>query len=301
MAQAGNGRRVGRLLGWTGLGLGVAQLVAPASVNRLVGLRGTRGRNAVMRAVGVQELVMAGGILTRPQRAGPLWASAAGDAVQLGMLVRAAREPDADPRRVTAAAGAVAGTVLVDVVGAARRRRRARAPGGRLHARATITVHRPPAEVYRLWRDLERLPEFMHHLESVRMIDGRRSRWVARAPAGRTVKWDAEIVEERPERLIAWRSVDRADVPNSGTVRFTPAPRDEGTEVRVELIYQIPGGRAGAAVAALFGEEPHQQLKDDLRRFKQVVEIGEVVRSEGSPEGTLTRRQLWQEAAQPQG
>jgi uncharacterized membrane protein len=301
MARAGNGHRLGRMLGWMSLGLGAAQVVAPASVNRLVGLRGTRGGNAVMRAVGAQELAVAGGLLARPYRPGPLWARATGDAVQLGMLARAARDRDNDSRRVAAAAAAVAGAALLDVVGAARRGRRTQAPGGRLQARATITVNRPPAEVYRAWRDLERLPEFMHHLESVRVIDGRTSHWIAHAPAGRTVEWDAEIIEERPDRLIAWRSADRADVPNEGTVRFAPAPRDEGTEIRVELAYQIPGGRAGATVAALFGEEPHQQLKDDLRRFKQVVEIGEVVRSEGSPEGTLTHRLLRQEAAQPAG
>ncbi len=168
-----------------------------------------------------------------------------------------------------------------------------------MHLYASITVNRPADDAYRFWRDFENLPRFMFHLESVRVSGERRSHWIARAPLGRTVQWDAEIVEDRPGEVVAWRSAAGATVPNSGSVRFTPAPGGRGTEVRVEIDYSLPGGKLGAAVAKLFGEEPEQQVRDDLRRFKQVLEAGEVTRSEGSPLGTLAAAQPRQHPARP--
>jgi uncharacterized membrane protein len=153
-----------------------------------------------------------------------------------------------------------------------------------LHVIKSVTINRPRQEVYEFWRDLEHLPTFMIHLEAVTSSGARRSHWVARAPAGR-VEWDAETIEDRPGEIIAWRSLEGTDVPNGGSVRFSDAPADRGTEVHVDLHYDPPAGSAGALVATLFGEEPHQQLRDDLRRLKQVMETGEVVRSDGSPEG----------------
>lgn len=151
-----------------------------------------------------------------------------------------------------------------------------------MHVKKTITVNRPPDEVYRYWHDFENLPNFMDHLESVRTTGEGRSHWKAKAPVGQTVEWDAEIVEDRANELIAWRSIEGADVDNKGSVRFKPAPAGQGTEVHVELEYSPPGGVIGAAVAKLFGEEPSQQIGSDLRAFKQVMETGEVVRSDAS-------------------
>jgi uncharacterized membrane protein len=111
------------------------------------------------------------------------------------------------------------------------------------------------------------------------------SHWVAKAPAGRPVEWDAEITEETRNERIAWRSLPHADVANAGSVSFRDAPGDRGTEVTVDIEYEVPGGTAGWLIAKLFAEEPGQQLRDDLRRFKQVMETGEVVRSDGSLEG----------------
>jgi uncharacterized membrane protein len=153
-----------------------------------------------------------------------------------------------------------------------------------LYVAKSITINRPRQEVYDFWRALERLPEFMIHLESVTISRDGRSHWVAKAPGG-TVEWDAEITEDRPGELLSWQSVEGSDVPNGGSVRFADAPADRGTEIHVALHYDPPGGSAGAMVAKLFGEEPGQQLVDDLRRFKQVMETGEVVLSEGSPAG----------------
>jgi uncharacterized membrane protein len=125
-----------------------------------------------------------------------------------------------------------------------------------------------------------------------------RSHWVAKGPAGTSVEWDAEITEDRPGERIAWRSVEGADVENSGAVSFEAAPGGRGTIVRVELEYNPPGGFLGAGLARLFGEEPGQQVDADLRRFKQVMETGEVVVSEGTVPGTGL---MAQRPAQPVG
>ena len=140
----------------------------------------------------------------------------------------------------------------------------------------SITINRLPEQVFAFWRQLEIWPRFMHHLVSVQVLDDKHSHWVAKAPAGRRVSWDAEIVEERPNQLLAWRSSQGADVPNTGAVQFRPAPIGRGTEVTVRLEYSPPAGILGQTVARLFGKEPGRQLDEDLRRFKSVMETGEV-------------------------
>jgi len=151
--------------------------------------------------------------------------------------------------------------------------------------RRTVSVNKPVEEVYAFWRDFENLPRFMRHLESVTCDGPRRSHWVARAPAGRRVTWDAEIVDERPNELIAWRSLEDSDVRHAGTVAFERGAGDRGTTIRVSLTYAPPGGKFAAVVAKLFGEEPGQQIQDDLRRLKQLLEAGEVPTVEGQPRG----------------
>lgn len=151
--------------------------------------------------------------------------------------------------------------------------------------RTTVAINKPVDEVYAFWRDFENLPRFMRHLESVTCDGPRRSHWVARAPAGRRVAWDAEIVEERPNELIAWRSLEDADVRNSGTVVFERGAGGRGTTVCVSLTYAPPGGKFAAVIAKLFGEEPGQQVTDDLRRLKQLMEAGEVPTVDGQSRG----------------
>ena len=151
-----------------------------------------------------------------------------------------------------------------------------------MHVTKSITVNRPPQEVYRFWHEFPNLPRFMSHLESVEVTGDRRSHWRAKAPAGMTIEWDAEIVDDQPDRLIAWRSIEGSDVAHAGVVHFEPAPGGRGTEVRIEVDYDMPGGKLGQLAAKLFGEEPAQQVHDDLRAFKQVMETGEVVRSDAT-------------------
>jgi uncharacterized membrane protein len=155
-----------------------------------------------------------------------------------------------------------------------------------IHVESSRTIDRPAEELYRFWRNFENLPRFMENVESVEVTGDIRSHWKVKAPAGTTVEWDAVIINEEADRLIAWRSVEGADVDNAGSVRFLPAPGGRGTEVRVVIEYIPPAGRVGFAVAKLFRREPKQQIEADLRRFKQLIETGEVPTTEGQSHGT---------------
>lgn len=164
----------------------------------------------------------------------------------------------------------------------------ATAPAGPLRTEQSIMVNRPPEQVYAFWRQLANLPQFMKHLEAVAPIDERRSHWVARGPAGSQVAWDAEITDDQPNRLIAWRSLPSSEIENSGSVRFEPGPGGRGTLLRVLLSYNPPAGEVGAAVAALFGEAPQQQIAADLRRLRSILEAGEIPTIVGQPSGQRT-------------
>ena len=157
-----------------------------------------------------------------------------------------------------------------------------------VHITESFLINRSPEELYNFWRNFENFPQFMTHLESVTKIDDRRSHWVAKAPAiyGGKVEWDAEITTDEPNSRIAWRALPDSDVQHRGEVRFTRARGDRGTMVRVELDYNPPVGQLGRWLAKLFGEEPEQQVRDDVRNFKRLIEIGETPTIEGQPHGT---------------
>jgi uncharacterized membrane protein len=155
--------------------------------------------------------------------------------------------------------------------------------GAGVHAEESVTINRPIAEVYRFWRNFENLPKFMKHLEAVSTRDAGVSHWVARGPAGMKVEWDARIINEIDDKLIGWQSLDGSMVSTAGSVNFRETPR--GTDVRVHLQYNPPAGKLGAAVARLFGEDPSVQIHEDLRRFKQLMETGEIPTTDGQPRG----------------
>lgn len=138
----------------------------------------------------------------------------------------------------------------------------------------SITVDRPKDEVYRLWRDFSNLPRFMEHIERIEVMTPERSHWVVKAPAGTRVEWDSIVTEDRPGEVIAWRSVENADVPNTGRVEFHEAGNGQGTVVRAVIAYEPPGGKIGETLAKMLGEEPSIQAEEDLRRFKQMIEKG---------------------------
>lgn len=159
----------------------------------------------------------------------------------------------------------------------------------------SVTVNRPKDQLFRIWRNLENLPRFMKHLKSVRVdpsSGGMRSHWVALAPMDRTIEWDAEVVEERENELLAWKSLPGSLVESMGRVEFQDAPGGRGTILHVSMQYNPPAGSMGAAFAKLFGKEPGQEIREGLRQFKQMMETGEMATVEGQPSGRSTPEEL---------
>jgi uncharacterized membrane protein len=288
--------RLMRFLGWLSFGLGIPPTLQPGGFLRALGIKDTPPRRAVaVTIVGMREFAAAGGLLYLNSPAW-LWGRVGGDILDLTMLGNCLRNRSSrDPRRTAAALSAVAAITAVDTY-AAITRSRTRAMAETV---GTTTIIKPPQEVYDRWRQLSSLPAFMAHLDEVRVTGERTSHWRTVPVGGRCIEWDAEITEDVPGQRIAWRSTDNADVWNEGTVSFREAPGGRGTEVHVRIRYAMPGGRLGQLMARLLGEDPRQQLDDDLRRFKQVVETGEVVRSEGAPAGKRARHEFPQHPARP--
>lgn len=282
------GEGLANLLGWFSIGLGLAQVTAPRGVARFIGVSEDDRTVTLMRTLGMRQLASGVGMLSQPRTPGWAWSRVAGDVMDLALLGNAMQSERSERTRVTAATAAVLGVAALDVIAGQRLARSSAETAGERkadrgkHRTWSVTVGRPVDEVYRFWHDFENLPRFMRHLESVQVLGDGRSHWKAKGPAGKTVEWDAEVTEDRPNELIAWRSVGDADVTNEGSVRFEPAPGGRGTQVTVDLRYEPPGGQAAAVVAKLFREEPGQQLQDDLRAFKQMLEIGEVVVSDAT-------------------
>ena len=270
--------RLARGLGWFSIGLGLAQILAPRAVGRLVGVRNHR---ALMAAVGVREIASGIGILSQVKPRGWVWARVGGDVMDLAMLGSALTGRKAARTRLATTAAVVAGVTAVDVLCGERLSREQ----GALQVRRAITIGKSPEELYRFWRNFENLPRFMTHLQSVQAIDQRRSHWIVKGPAGTTVEWDAEIVEDRPNELIRWRSLPGADVENSGVVTFAPATGNRGSVVAVEFEYRPLAGVFGATVAKLFGQAPQKQVPVDLMRLRQILETGVIQSTEGQPSG----------------
>lgn len=281
-----------RGLGWFSLGLGMLEVTAPRRLTRFLGLA---AHDSLLRVCGLREIAAGVGILGQPQRPTlGIWSRVGGDVLDLSLLV-AALGASNRRGRVLASLAAVGGVTALDVLAGDRLARRAPARAtdasrdGSIQVVESISVNVKPARAYEFWRRLENLPTFMKHLKAVEERDGGRSHWVARAPGGGSVAWDAEITDEIPGEVIAWRSCEGAGIVNSGTVRFHAEPADRGTRIEVDLRYKPPLGGAGALVAKLLGEEPSQQLKEDLRRLKQIVETGEIPTTEGQPSGRKAR------------
>lgn len=155
-----------------------------------------------------------------------------------------------------------------------------------LHITRSVTINRPRHEVYSFWRQLENLPRFMKHLQEVRQLDPKRSHWEARLPGDvGTLDWEAEITVEEPDTRLAWHSLPGSQIENAGEVRFEDAPGDRGTELHAAISYNPPAGALSKAAASLFNEVFAQLVKEDLRRVKQLLEIGELPTIEGQPAG----------------
>ena len=274
-------KKLAKGFGWFSIGLGLAELFAPRAIANISGV--PNARTGLIRLYGLREIASGIAIFSQENPAAGVWSRVAGDALDLASLGNAARSPNARTGRIAFATANVLAVTTLDVIAA----KQLSSNGSRgIHARASCIVDREPDEVYQFWRSFENLPRFMRHLESVESLGDGRYHWVAKGPAGMSVEWDATIVADDPGKVITWRSLEDSDVDNAGAVRFERAPGGRGTIIRVNIEYNPIGGVLGAAVAKLFGEEPEQQLNDDLRRFKQVMEVGEVVVSDATLYGT---------------
>jgi uncharacterized membrane protein len=275
-------------LGWFSLALGTAELAAPRAMARLIGIPDDPRLVSVLRAFGAREIASGLGLLAQPDHAGWAWSRLGGDAIDLAFLGSAANEDTVNRQRVALAAAAVASITALDLIcarGLHEEREQRRAAGGYIEdevcVERAITVTRPIDEVFAFWKGYANLPRFMRHLTSVETLGEGRTRWTATGPAGMSLSWDAETTVERENEWIAWRSLENSDIEHHGSVRFRQAPAGRGTEVHVQLQYRPPAGRLGRGIAWLFGREPGQQIKEDLRRFKQLMETGEIPLAEG--------------------
>lgn len=275
-----NAKKLAKGLGWFSIGLGLAELLAPRAIASISGV--PKGRTGLIRLYGLREIASGITIFAQQNPTGGVWSRVAGDALDLASLGAAATSPNAKKGRLAFATANVLAVTALDVICA---KQLSNGNHG-IHAKGSCIVNREPEEVYSFWRNFENFPRFMRHVESVQDLGDGRSHWVVKGPAGMTVEWDAMTVADDPGTVITWRSLENADVDNAGAVRFERAPGGRGTIVRVNIEYNPVGGVLGATVAKLFGEEPEQQLDDDLRRFKQILEIGEVVVSDATVGGT---------------
>jgi uncharacterized membrane protein len=274
--DADPGDRLATGLGLFSVGLGTAQLLAPGRVNRLIGIRDDRRARRWQRVVGMQELSAAAGIFG-PGAARPwLVGRTVGDVMHLGMLARAAGTRGEHPARLAGAIASVVGCLGADATASVRTSRRSQNGGhGEMEGKATITIGEEREAVMRRWRAFEEGPAEHARLGPV------------------------EVVDETADRSYGFRTTDDADVRASGVVVFADAPQGRGTEIHLDLDYVVPAGPVGAAVQKVAGTDPLQAARDDLRRLKQLVETGEVVKSEGAPTGPSARLQPKQRPAQP--
>jgi len=277
---ATSAKRLAKGLGWFSVGLGLTELLAPRAIARISGV--SNAHTGLIRLYGLRELASGIAIFAQEKPAEAMWSRVAGDGLDLVSLSIACTAPDAKRGRITFATANVLAVTALDVICA---KQLSNGNQG-IHAKGTCVVNRTPEEVYTFWSNFENLPRFMRHLESVEDLGDGRSRWAAKGPAGMKVEWDATIVADVPGEVITWRSLENSDVDNAGAVRFERAAGGRGTIVKVNIEYNPIAGVIGATVAKLFGEEPGQQLDDDLRRFKQVMEVGEIVVSDATLLGT---------------
>jgi len=214
-------------------------------------------------------------VMEHPER----WATALGGAA---LVVWGAKKLSREHHPV----GALLATTGASLIWRSTRDTRARLGGSRgTGVEESVAINRGPDELYEFWRNLELIPMIMPQLASVEIVGHRRSHWIAKGPAGWRTEWYADIINDIPNQLLAWRTVEGSELVSAGSVHFEAGPVGRGTVVRVKLQYDPPGGKLGAAFAWAFGEEPSDVIREGLRRFKQLMETGEIPTTEGQPRG----------------
>ncbi|HZQ52267.1 MAG TPA: SRPBCC family protein [Bryobacteraceae bacterium] len=274
-------------LGWFSVGLGLAELLAPSAVATLIGIRNRGRSNLLIRLYGIREIGAGIGILAQSRPTGWLWGRVAGDAADLSSLGWALAQGSTDKTRAAIATAAVSGVTALDVL-SAKNLSATTQSSGPVRVAKTITIDRPAEDLYQFWHDFGNFPTLLDQLESVHATGANHSHWKLNIAGGRSIEWDSEITEETPNSRIAWRTAPGSHVQHSGSVRFEPATGGRGTVVRVELHYAFPGGATAAKIAKLFGMAPGQHIETALRHLKQLMETGEIAKSDASIHPSLT-------------
>jgi uncharacterized membrane protein len=288
-AKRGDGARnldAAPALGWLSIGLGLSALLAPRMLGELTG---NTGRSGWLRLIGARELASGAGLLTQREATPWLWSRVVGDAMDLAFIGSACRRTNPGRGRALGTLGAIAAIAAVDIAASVREssRRRSASVGSRAGepvVEHTVSVLKSPQECYAFWRDVSNLARISETLQSVTALDERRSRWVMKGPGGIAVQWDSELTEDLPGERLAWRSLPGSDVAHAGVVRFAPAPGNRGTFVTVVMHYRFVG-LGGRTVPKLLGRDPSSAVREDLRRFKSLIEAGEIPTTRGQPSG----------------
>ncbi|MDB6159277.1 MAG: hypothetical protein JWO04_2983 [Gammaproteobacteria bacterium] len=273
---------VAECLGWLSVGLGLAALFAPRKMGEITGLD---GRHGLVRLVGARELASGVGLLTQTRKTPWLWSRVIGDAMDLAALVSAHAGNERGRSRAIGAAAIVAAIAAADVAASVRTSRRQSRVAPDIYLDRTIIVNKTPRECYDYWRDLRNIANFTHRLETVAPLDERRSQWIMKVPGGAKMEWIAEIIEDKPGERLRWKTAEGAPFKVAGAVNFEPAPGGRGTFVTLGMHYHTPGGAIGAALARFLGPDPFGEVRENLRRFKQLIETGEIPTTTGQPSG----------------
>jgi len=277
-------------LGWFSIGLGVAELLFPGALCRLVGVK---PRRFLTRLLGAREIASGIGLLNQPAKGPWLKARVAGDAMDLSLLALASTSDKSKKGKLAVALASVAGVTVVDflcykdffdgrpeTIGL----EFSKSPDV-VHFRRSLVINRPIEELYQIWRNFSELPRYMNNLLSVEERERNRWHWKSRGPGETEVEWVAEVTRDVPNQAIEWRTLPGADVDHKGSVQFVRAAGGRGTIVRVEMQYRAPAGKPGAIITKLLGKSPEHQIGADLLRFKQFLETGEIARTSGQPAG----------------
>jgi len=267
--------------------LGAGGSFMPGAVARLSGLE-THER--LLPLVGLRELAAGVGLLTSRNPTPWLWSRVVGDGMDLAVIL-ASLMNRGNPRKLSAAItmAVVAAITAVDAreslqrtqVGA--QSRGSTAPDGL--ASASVVIARTAQECYEFWRDPTNMTRISPLVESVTVLDERTSRWCIRSPLGRRIEWDSKVTGETPGERISWRSVDGGGLYHAGVVRFERATGGRGTLVSASMHFRVPGGTAGLGLVKLLGTHPQSEIREDLRRLKQLLEAGEIPTTRGQPSG----------------
>jgi uncharacterized membrane protein len=280
-----------RTLGWLSVALGLGGLFVPRTMARWSGLS---GHESLLAAVGARELVSGIGLLTQRDKVPWLWARVAGDALDLAILGLASAPRGGRGARAAGTA-VVAAITAADVAAAIAYPRTSSqaSPSRDVYLERSIIVNKPPRECYDWWRDLRNMPRFTRNLEKVTPLDENNSLWVSREFAGTRVEWRSRINEDVPGERILWSATRDSSFAHAGSVTFAPATGGRGALIRVSIHYHVPGGRIGAALAQFLGPDPMGEVRENLRRFKQLLETGEIATTVGQPSGSRSLLGRW--------